>query len=251
MISLGLLIPFIGTSLGAAAVFFLKKDIGIYTEKLLSGFAAGVMVAASVWSLIIPSIELSNKPSWLVPTLGFCAGIIFLSISERISERVMQSGKKKKYSLGEKSMLVFAVTLHNIPEGMAVGVGFAGAINSDNKALFATAFALSLGIAIQNIPEGAIISLPLKAQGKTRFQSFALGTLSGAVEPIAAALTLVISSFVSKLMPFFLTFAAGAMIYVCVNELIPDSKSEEKINIGVIGFSLGFLIMMILDVALG
>ena len=251
LIGLGLMIPFIGTSLGAAIVFFMRKDIRSFTEKFLSGFAAGIMVAASVWSLIIPSIELSKNPQWLVPALGFCGGIIFLSISEKISERLMKIREKVSLTLGSKTMLVFAVTLHNIPEGMAVGVAFAGAVNSGDKTLFASAFALALGIAIQNIPEGAIISMPLKVQGSSRIKSFLLGSLSGAVEPIAAVITLAVSSAVSRLMPFFLSFAAGAMIYVCVNELIPDSKAEGRVNIGIFGFCLGFLIMMILDVALG
>lgn len=250
LIGLGLLIPFLGTSFGAAAVFFIKKELGIFAGKLLSGFAAGVMFAASVWSLIIPAIELSGQPKWLETTAGFSAGVIFLILSERLIENI---NRKKKSGLlaREKSMLVFAVTLHNIPEGMAVGVGFAGAIRSNNKAMLAAAFALSLGIAIQNIPEGAIISMPLKAQGKSRLKSFCYGALSGAVEPIAAAFSLALSSAVSKLMPLFLSFAAGAMVCVCVNELIPESKFEGKVNIGLIGFSLGFLIMMILDVALG
>lgn len=246
MIFLGILIPFFGTSLGAAAVFLMQQRIRPRTEQLLSGFAAGVMVAASVWSLLLPAIEMSAKPQWLSPAIGFVLGTVFLVLTEKGSEHLQSKKMRSK-----NRSLCLAVTLHNIPEGMAVGVGFAGALSARSGTATAAAFALAVGIAIQNFPEGAIISMPLKGEGYSKPKAFVYGVLSGVVEPVGAALTLALSAAVVKVLPLLLAFAAGAMIYVCVNELIPASKSEGKINIGICGFSCGFLVMMILDVALG
>ena len=245
MIISGILIPFFGTSLGAAAVFLIKKGLSETVKKLLIGFAAGVMVAASVWSLLLPAIELSHKPQWLPAAAGFAGGIIFLMGCEVLSHR---AEKRHEQTRSKNTMLIFAVTLHNIPEGMAVGVSFAGALKAGTSAGIAAAFALALGIAIQNFPEGAIISMPLAAEGYSKPKAFLCGVLSGVVEPLAAALTLLLTAFAVKILPLLLAFAAGAMVYVCVNELIPLSHSEKSINIGVIGFGIGFLVMMVLDV---
>ena len=245
MVIAGILIPFVGTALGAAAVFLMKKELSAAVQKCLMGFAAGVMVAASVWSLLLPAIELSGSPQWLPAAAGFAGGIAFLMGCEVLSERIE---KRRKQNRSQNAMLIFAVTLHNIPEGMAVGVSFAGALKAGTGAAFAAAFALALGIAIQNFPEGAIISMPLAAEGYSKPKAFLYGVLSGVVEPLAAALTLLLTALAVKVLPLLLAFAAGAMVYVCVNELIPYSRSEKSINIGVIGFGVGFLVMMVLDV---
>lgn len=245
MVIAGILIPFVGTALGAAAVFLMKKELSEAVQKCLMGFAAGVMVAASVWSLLLPAIELSGSPQWLPAAAGFAGGIAFLMGCEVVSERIE---KRRKQNRSQNGMLIFAVTLHNIPEGMAVGVSFAGALKAGTGAAFAAAFALALGIAIQNFPEGAIISMPLAAEGYSKPKAFLYGVLSGVVEPLAAALTLLLTALAVKVLPLLLAFAAGAMVYVCVNELIPYSRSEKSINIGVIGFGVGFLVMMVLDV---
>ena len=223
----------------------MKKELSAAVQKCLMGFAAGVMVAASVWSLLLPAIELSGSPQWLPAAVGFAGGIAFLMGCEALSERIEN---RRKQSRSQNGMLIFAVTLHNIPEGMAVGVSFAGALKAGSGAAFAAAFALALGIAIQNFPEGAIISMPLAAEGYSKPKAFLYGVLSGVVEPLAAALTLLLTALAVKVLPLLLAFAAGAMIYVCVNELIPYSRSEKSINIGVIGFGVGFLVMMVLDV---
>lgn len=241
----GILIPFVGTSLGAAAVFLMKKGLSQAVQKCLMGFAAGVMVAASVWSLLLPAIELSGKPQWLPAATGFAVGIAFLMGCEALSARIE---KRRLQTHSQNAMLIFAVTLHNIPEGMAVGVSFAGALKAGTGASLAAAFALAIGIAIQNFPEGAIISMPLAAEGYSKPKSFLYGVLSGVVEPIAAALTLLLTALAVKVLPLLLAFAAGAMVYVCVNELIPLSRREKGVNIGVIGFGIGFLVMMVLDV---
>lgn len=226
-------------------MFLMRKKLSESVQKLLMGFAAGVMVAASVWSLLLPAIELSGNPQWLPAAAGFAGGIAFLMGCEALSERIEN---RRKQSRSQNGMLIFAVTLHNIPEGMAVGVSFAGALKAGSGAAFAAAFALALGIAIQNFPEGAIISMPLAAKGYSKPKAFLYGVLSGVVEPLAAALTLLLTALAVKVLPLLLAFAAGAMIYVCVNELIPYSRSEKSINIGVIGFGVGFLVMMVLDV---
>ena len=237
----GLAIPFIGTTLGAAMVFLMKNKINNKIEKILLGFASGVMIAASIWSLIIPAIDMAEEQgqiAWLTATVGFLLGICFLLILDSVIPHLHLNNSKPegiKAKLKKTTMMVLAVTLHNIPEGMAVGVVFAGAIT----------------IAIQNFPEGAIISMPLKSEGMSKAKAFLYGTLSGIVEPIAAVITILFTNTVVSILPYLLAFAAGAMIYVVVEELIPESQSGEHSNIGTIGVAIGFVIMMILDVALG
>lgn len=253
----GLMIPFIGTSAGAACVFFLKDDLKDGIKRALTGFAAGVMVAASIWSLIVPAIEQSSdkgRLAFLPAFIGFWAGILFLLLLDHVIPHLHASinqveGPKSK--LTRTAMLVLAVTLHNIPEGMAVGVVYAGLVNGSGNITAGAALALALGIAIQNFPEGAIISMPLYSEGKSKPKSFVLGMLSGAVEPIFGGLTVLIAGLVIPAMPYLLTFAAGAMLYVVVEELIPEMSQGKHSNIGVISFAVGFSIMMALDVALG
>lgn len=253
----GLLIPFIGTSLGAGCVFMMKKDIKENIQKLLSGFAAGVMVAASIWSLLIPAIEQSEslgKLSFIPAVVGFWVGILFLMLLDNVIPHLHKEAEKPegiKSKFNKTTMLLLAVTLHNIPEGMAVGVVYAGFLSGNINISLAGALALSIGIAIQNFPEGAIISMPLKATGINKWRAFIGGVLSGAVEPIAAILTILLSSFVIPILPYLLSFAAGAMIYVVIEELIPEISQGEHSHIGPIAFSLGFTVMMMLDVALG
>lgn len=256
-IFLGLLIPFIGTTLGAAMVFLMKNKINNKVEKTLLGFASGVMVAASVWSLLIPSIEMAKDQhliEWLPATVGFILGILFLLVLDNIIPHLhikSNDPEGPKTKLGKSAMMVLAVTLHNIPEGMAVGVALAGAISGNSTITLAGAIALSIGIAIQNFPEGAIISMPLKEEGNSKTKAFMYGTLSGIVEPIGGLITILLTSLVVPILPYLLAFAAGAMIYVVVEELIPESQVGKHSNLGTIGFSIGFIIMMILDVALG
>ena len=251
----GLLIPFIGTSLGAAAVFFMQNALNETVTRALNGFAAGVMIAASVWSLLIPAIEQSQGMgglSFLPSCVGFWAGIVFLLLLDRIIPYLPLDGsavKKQKSTLSGTTMMVLAVTLHNIPEGMAVGVAYAGFMTGDIT--LGGAFALALGIAIQNFPEGAIISMPLHAQGKSKTRAFTDGVLSGAVEPLFGGLTVLCAAAVIPAMPYLLSFAAGAMIYVVVRELIPESAQDDRSHTGVISFATGFSLMMALDVALG
>lgn len=253
----GVMIPFIGTSLGSAMVFFMRGQIDRKLEKLLMGSAAGVMVAASVWSLLIPSIEMTadqEKVAWIPAAVGFIFGMAFLLLLDSVILH-LQLDTEKSEGIGSKAkkttMMVFAVTLHNIPEGMAVGVTFAGALLKNTQITMAGAFTLALGIAIQNFPEGAIISMPLKSQGMSKKKAFVYGVLSGLVEPVGAVLTIVLAGLIVPMLPYFLAFAAGAMIYVVVEELIPDSQSGEHTNIGTIGVAIGFVVMMVLDVALG
>ena len=254
---IGILIPFIGTTAGAACVIFMKNDIKPLLQKILLGFASGVMVAASVWSLLIPAMEMSEpmgKLAFVPAAVGFAAGIGFLLLMDRIIPHLhIDNGAPEgvKSSLSRTTMLVLAVTLHNIPEGMAVGVVFAGAMSGSSNITLAGALALSIGIAIQNFPEGAIISMPLKSEGKSRGRSFILGMLSGIVEPIGALLTILLASLIVPVLPYLLAFAAGAMIYVVVEELIPEASQGEHSNIATIGFAAGFIVMMVLDVALG
>lgn len=256
-ITLGILIPFIGTTLGAGCVFFLKNHIKPLIQKGLLGFASGVMIAAAVWSLLIPAIEMSasmGELSFVPAVVGFMLGIAFLLLMDKIIPHLHLDNDKPeglRCSFGKATMLVLAVTLHNIPEGMAVGVVFAGVISKSSDITIAGAFALAVGIAIQNFPEGAIISLPLKSEGKSNGKAFFYGMLSGVVEPIGAFITLLLTSYVVPVLPYLLAFAAGAMIYVVVEELIPESAEGEHSDIGTIGFAIGFLIMMTLDVALG
>lgn len=253
----GLLIPFIGTSAGAACVFFLKKDLKRGIQRALTGFAAGVMVAASIWSLIVPAIEQSAaKGRWafLPAFIGFWMGILFLLLLDDIIphlHRSIDQAEGPESRLPRTIMMVLAVTLHNIPEGMAVGVVYAGLISGSGTITAGGALALALGIAIQNFPEGAIISMPLYAEGKSKAKSFCLGILSGAVEPVFGALTMIIAGLVVPAMPYCLSFAAGAMLYVVVEELIPEMSVGEHSNIGVVSFAIGFSLMMALDIALG
>lgn len=253
----GLLIPFLGTTLGSATVFLMKNKLNKKVEKILLGFAAGVMIAASVWSLLIPSIDMAQEQGilpWLPAAIGFMLGIVFLLVLDSVIPHLhLESTKPEgiKTKLKKTTMMVFAVTLHNIPEGMAVGVSFAGALMENTGITLAGAFALAIGIAIQNFPEGAIISMPLKAEGMSKGKAFLYGTLSGIVEPIGAIITILLTSTVIPILPYVLAFAAGAMIYVVVEELIPESQVEGHSNIGTIGMAIGFTIMMILDVALG
>lgn len=255
-IILGISIPFIGTSIGAAMVFFLKNKLSIKVEKILLGFASGVMIAASIWSLIIPAIEMSEEQGlipWLPTTVGFILGILFLLLIDCIVPH-LENGKAKgiKTKLSNNIMLVLAVTLHNIPEGMAVGVVFAGVLTNNAVVTLSSAMTLAIGIAIQNFPEGAIISMPLLSGiGMKKIKAFKIGVLSGIVEPIAACITILLVTYVIPLLPYLLSFAAGAMIYVVVDELIPESQKGENSSLGTIGVTTGFLIMMILDVTLG
>jgi ZIP family zinc transporter len=254
---IGLLIPFLGTTLGSGMVFLMKNTMNKKVEKILLGFASGVMIAASVWSLIIPSINMAEeqgKVAWIPATIGFLLGIAFLlTLDSLIPHLHLESDKPEgiKSKLKKTTMMVLAVTLHNIPEGMAVGVTFAGAIIGNAGITMAGAFALAIGIAIQNFPEGAIISMPLKSEGMTKPKAFLYGTLSGIVEPIGAVITILLTNAATTILPYLLSFAAGAMIYVVVEELIPESQAGEHSNIGTIGVAIGFAIMMILDVALG
>ena len=253
----GLLIPFLGTTLGAAMVFFMKNKINLKVQKLLLGFASGVMIAASIWSLLIPSIDMAKeqgKIAWIPAVIGFLLGIIFLLVLDSVIPHMHLDNDKPegvKSKLKKTTMMVFAVTLHNIPEGMAVGVTFAGALLGNTGITLEGAFALAVGIAIQNFPEGAIISMPLKSEGVSKAKAFLYGTLSGIVEPIGAIITVLLTNTVIPILPYLLSFAAGAMIYVVVEELIPESQAGEHSNIGTIGVAIGFAIMMILDVALG
>ncbi|MCR5347179.1 MAG: ZIP family metal transporter [Fretibacterium sp.] len=253
----GLLIPFIGTSLGAACVFFMKDELKIGLQRALNGFAAGVMVAASVWSLIVPAIEQSEhlgRLAFFPAFLGFWAGIGFLLLLDHVIphlHRSIDQTEGPKSRLTRTAMMVLAVTLHNIPEGMAVGVVYAGFLSGAGHITAGGALALALGIAIQNFPEGAIISMPLYAEGKSKSKSFLLGVLSGAVEPVFGFLTVIIANLVIPTMPYLLSFAAGAMLYVVVEELFLEMSVGEHSNTGVVSFAVGFSLMMALDVALG
>ena len=254
---LGILIPFLGTTLGSACVFFMKKSLSDLVRRSLAGFAAGVMVAASIWSLLIPAIEQSEdmgKLSFLPAFIGFWGGVLFLLLLDRLIPHLHVGSKQAegpKSKLGRTTMMVLAVTLHNIPEGMAVGVVYAGFLAGNTQITAASALALSLGIAIQNFPEGAIISMPLKAEGENKGKAFLGGVLSGVVEPVGAVLTIVAAQFIIPALPYLLSFAAGAMLYVVVEELIPEMSQGRHSNIGTIFFAVGFSIMMTLDVALG
>lgn len=256
-IVIGIMIPFMGTAMGAAFVFCMKRALNGNVRGLLAGFAAGVMVAASVWSLLIPAMEQvegMGRLAFLPAVCGFWLGILFLYLLDRAipcpdQEHVLT--KCSRRTLSQTGMLVLAVTIHNIPEGMAVGVIFAGWLSGDGTILLTEALALSIGIAIQNIPEGAIISMPLRAEGMKKGKSFFYGVLSGAVEPAAAWLTILASSLILRLLPCLLSFAAGAMVYVVVEELIPETQGAGHSHRGVLAFALGFTIMLALDVALG
>ena len=254
---LGILIPFIGTSAGSACVFFMRHKLSRMVERSLMGFASGVMVAASIWSLLIPAMEQSEAlGTWafLPSVIGFWLGILFLLLLDTITPHLHLNAQKAEgphAKLARTTMMLLAVTIHNIPEGMAVGVVYAGYITGNTTITAGGALALALGIAIQNFPEGAIISMPLHADGKSKIAAFLDGVLSGAVEPIGAFLTILAANLIIPAMPYFLSFAAGAMLYVVVEELIPEMSEGEHSNIGVVMFALGFTLMMALDVALG
>ena len=257
MIFWSLLTPFFGTSLGAACVFFLKKGLGDRVQRGLTGFASGVMVAASIWSLLIPAMEQSaGVGGWafLPAVTGFWAGILFLLGLDHLIPHLHQRSQQAegpRTQLQRSTMMVLAVTLHNIPEGMAVGGVYAGFLAGEGQITMAAALALSLGIAIQNFPEGAIISMPLRSEGMGKAKAFAGGMLSGAVEPVGALLTILAAGLVVPALPYLLSFAAGAMLYVVVEELIPEMSQGEHSNVGTLAFALGFTLMMALDVALG
>lgn len=253
----GIFIPFIGTALGAACVFFLKGEMHRQLQRALTGFAAGVMVAASIWSLIIPAMNQSEhlgKLAFLPALIGVWGGVIFLMIMDRVVPHLHMNSECPEgmhCNLGKSSMLFLAVALHNLPEGMAVGVVLAGWLAGDHGISWASALALSLGIALQNLPEGAIISMPLKSNGMKRGKAFGMGVISGIVEPIGAVLTILLAGYVMPVLPYMLSFAAGAMLYVVVEELIPEMSEGEHSHAGTLFFTIGFTLMMVLDVALG
>lgn len=253
---LAVMIPFIGTSVGAACVFFLKGEIGNKLQKILMGFAAGVMVAASVWSLLIPSMDMSSdmgKLSFIPALTGFLLGIVFLLITDSIVPHLhlgSDAPEGRKSRLQRTTMLVIAVAIHNFPEGAACGAILAGVLTGETNVTMAGAVALSIGIGIQNIPEGAIISLPLRSEGMHKGKAFGYGVLSGIVEPTGAVLAILLASLVNPVLPYMLSFAAGAMIYVVVEELIPEASQGEHSNLGTIALAMGFALMMVLDVAL-
>ena len=253
---LGILIPFIGTSLGAGMVFFLRGQLSAGLQKILTGFAAGVMVAASFWSLLQPALDSSEgmgKLSFIPAAVGFLSGIGFLLVLDMVTPHMHMDNQVEGPQSGLKrtTKLILAVTLHNIPEGMAVGVVYAGWLSGKSEISAAGALALAIGIAIQNFPEGAIVSMPLRAEGMSKAKTFGYGVLSGIVEPVGAALTIAAASAVIPILPYLLSFAAGAMMYVVVEELIPEMSEGKHSNLGTIAFAGGFVLMMILDVALG
>ena len=254
---LGVLIPFLGTALGAACVFFMKKSMSDNVQRILTGFAAGVMVAASVWSLLIPAMEQSEgmgRLAFVPAVVGFLFGIFFLLLLDHVIPHLhlgSEEAEGPKSKLQKTTMLVLAVTLHNIPEGMSVGVVYAGYLSGSTGMTVMGALVLATGIAIQNFPEGAIISMPLRAEGMSKKRAFASGALSGIVEPVAALITILAAEFMIPILPYLLSFAAGAMLYVVVEELIPEMSEGKHSNLGTIFFAVGFCVMMILDVALG
>lgn len=256
-VAIGLLIPFLGTALGSAMVFFMKNKMNTKLEKVLMGFAAGVMMAASVWSLLMPAIDMSEQQGhipWIPAASGFLLGMIFLLVLDCIIPHLHRNANKEeglKATIKRETMLVLAVTLHNIPEGMALGVTFAGFLIGNVGMTLAGAMVLAIGIAIQNFPEGAIISMPLKSEGMKKSKAFFYGALSGIVEPIGAVLTILFAQAVVPALPYLLSFAAGAMIYVVVEELIPESQAGNHSNLATIGVAIGFALMMVLDMALG
>ena len=253
----GIMIPFLGTALGSACVLFMKKKLNPLLQRALTGFAAGVMVAASIWSLLVPAMEQSGgmgKWAFVPAAAGFWMGILFLLLLDRTVPHLHMNSNRAEgpeSSLTKTAMLVLAVTLHNLPEGMAVGVVYAGWLSGDSGITAMAALALSLGIAIQNFPEGAIISMPLRAEGVSKGKAFFYGVLSGVVEPVGALLTILAAGFVLPLLPYLLSFAAGAMVYVVVEELIPEMSEGKHSNVGTVLFAAGFTVMMVLDVALG
>lgn len=257
IILIGLLVPLLGTMLGSAFVFFMKGEMSVRLQKSLLGFASGVMVAASVWSLLIPAMDMeSESGKWAVmpAAVGFLLGMGFLLLIDCLTPHLHIGTDKPeglRSQLSRTTMLALAVTIHNLPEGMAVGVVFAGADNAASNISLTSALAVSVGIAIQNIPEGAIISMPMRAEGNSRLRSFLIGSLSGAVEPIGAVAVLLLASLLVPVLPYMLAFAAGAMFYVVIEELIPEASSGQHSNLSTIGFAFGFVLMMVLDVVMG
>ena len=257
MIFLGLMIPFIGTTMGAACVLFMRNELKPLVQKSLLGFAAGVMVAASVWSLLIPAMDMSShmgKFAFVPAAAGFLLGIAFLLVLDRTIPHMHIGSEETEgpgNTLNKSTMLVLAVTIHNIPEGISGGAVFAGLLTGSGDVTMAGAFALAVGIAVQNLPEGFIVSLPVRSEGGGRGKAFLYGTLSGIVEPVAGGITVLLAAYITPVLPYLLAFAAGAMIYVVVEELVPESAEGEHSNIGTIGFAAGFVLMMMLDVALG
>ena len=257
-LTIGLILPLLGTMLGSAFVFFMQDAMSMRLQKTLLGFASGVMVAASVWSLLIPSMEMvtdSGRWSVLPAAVGFLLGIGFLLMIDELTPHLHIGNDKpegmRSQHLSKTAMLALAVTIHNLPEGMAVGVVFAGAENGATSLSLASALAVSIGIAIQNVPEGAIISMPMRAAGNSKWKSFLIGSLSGAVEPIGGLAVVLLASFMAPVLPYMLAFAAGAMFYVVVEELIPEASSGQHSNLSTIGFAIGFVLMMVLDVIFG
>lgn len=248
-------IPFLGTVVGAATVLLARKSVSSRIHNALLGFAAGVMVAASVWSLIIPALELSEgKLSWIPAAVGIFGGMLFLLMLDSLVPHIHPGTDTRegvKSSLGKRQMLMLAVTLHNIPEGMAVGAVIAGALTGNTGITLASAMALAVGMAIQNIPEGAIISLPLRAEGLSRKRAFGMGAISGIVEPLSAAVMILLFEYIASALPYLLAFSAGAMLYVVVEELIPETQQGKHSDIGTIAFAVGFVVMMVLDITLG
>ena len=257
ILTIGLLLPLLGTMIGSAFVFFMKEEMDVRLQKSLLGFASGVMVAASVWSLLIPAMEMetgSGKWTVLPAAIGFLMGMGFLLLIDELTPHLhigTNQPEGMRSHLSRTAMLALAVTIHNLPEGMAVGVVFAGADSGTSSISLASAVAVSLGIAIQNGPEGAIISMPMRAAGNGRWRSFLIGSLSGAVEPLGAVAVLMLASMLTPALPYLLTFAAGAMFYVVIEELIPEASSGEHSNLSTIGFAIGFVLMMVLDVVMG
>lgn len=256
-IVIGLIIPLLGTMLGSAFVFLMKGEMSLRLQKTLLGFASGVMVAASVWSLLIPAMDMEAEKgalSVLPAAVGFLLGIGFLFLIDELTPHLHIGTDKPEgmtSRLSKTAMLALAVTIHNLPEGMAVGVVFAGAENGMANISVTSAVAVSVGIAIQNIPEGAIISMPMRAAGNSRWKSFLIGSLSGAVEPVGAVAVLLLASLLMPVLPYMLAFAAGAMFYVVVEELIPEASNGQHSNLSTIGFAIGFVLMMVLDVVMG
>lgn len=254
---IGLIIPLLGTMLGSAFVFLMKGEMSLRLQKTLLGFASGVMVAASVWSLLIPAMDMEAEKgalSVLPAAVGFLLGIGFLFLIDELTPHLHIGTDKPEgmtSRLSKTAMLALAVTIHNLPEGMAIGVVFAGAENGMANISVTSAVAVSLGIAIQNIPEGAIISMPMRAAGNSRWKSFLIGSLSGAVEPVGAVAVLLLASLLMPVLPYMLAFAAGAMFYVVVEELIPEASNGQHSNLSTIGFAIGFVLMMVLDVVMG
>lgn len=252
----GIMIPLLGTVFGSSMVFLMRKEMNEKIQKILLGFASGVMIAASIFSLLIPSIEMAEKQgriAWIPSSIGFLVGMLFLLLIDHCVFKFLEKVKKlpQKSRIRKNTMLMLAVTLHNIPEGMAVGVIFSGYLIGETGITLALAFALAIGIAIQNFPEGAIISMPLKGEGMSKIKSFLCGALSGIVEPLGAFITIALTSIVVPILPYLLSFSAGAMIYVVAGELIPESQQGSHSNIGMIGIAIGFILMMILDLTLG